>query len=168
MPFVLNSSFCPFGRTVRIALISSMSDINSNVHVYELLENQLQHIGLDFVEYDIVTLDHRQHHVTDIHNHVMNDESSDQVEYNHVSFQFSYLMELFLNLIQPKDVDAVRLSMNYLDAEENHDSNILKMIQFTVLFTVLFKYLALQSMVVLNSECGISRCDLGCSTPSVV
>ena len=139
MPFVLNSSFCPFGRTVRGALIS-MSDINSSVRVYELLENRLQHIELDFVEYDIVTLDHRQHHVTDIHNHVMNDESFDQVKYNHVSFQFSYLMELFLNLIQPKDVDAVRLSMSYLDAEENHDSNILKMIQFTVLFTVLFKY----------------------------
>ena len=121
------------------------SDINSNVHVYELLENPLQHIGLDFVEYDIVTLDHRQHHVTDIHNHVMNDESFDQVEYNHVSFQFSYLMELFLNLIQPKDVDAVRLSANYLDAEENHDSNILKMIQFTVLFSELLRYLALQS-----------------------
>ena len=128
MPFVLNSSFCPFGWTVRVALISSFNrpDINSNVHVYELLENRLQHIELDFVEYGIVTLDHRQHHVTDIHNHVMNDESFDQVEYNHVSFQFSYLMELFLNLIQPKDVDAVRLSANYLDAEENHDSNILK------------------------------------------
>ena len=112
--------------------MDGQSDINSSVHVYELLENQLQHIGLDFVEYDIVTLDHRQHHVIDIHNHVMNDESFDQAEYNHVNFQFSYLMELFLNLIQPKDVDAVRLSTNYLDAEENHDSNILKMIQFTV------------------------------------
>ena len=84
-----------------------------------------------------MTLDHQQHHVIDIHSHVMNDESFDPVEYNHVSFQFSYLMELFLNLIPPKDVDAVRLSANYLDAEENHDSNILKMIQFTVLFTVL-------------------------------
>ena len=60
----------------------------------------------------------------------MNDESFDQVEYNHVSFQFSYLMELFLNLIQLKDVDAVRLSMNYLDDEENHDSNILGTIQY--------------------------------------
>ena len=139
MPFVLNSSFCPFGRTVRDALIS-MSDINSSVRVYELLENRLQHIGLDFVEYGIVTLDHQQHHVTDIHNHVMNDESFDQVKYNHVSFQFSYLMELFLNLIQPKGDDAVRLSANYLDAEENHDSNILKMIQFTVFLTVLYKY----------------------------
>ena len=98
-----------------------------------LPESRLQHIELDFVEYDIVTLDHQQHHVTDIHNHVMNDESFDQVKYNHVSFQFSYLMELFLNLIQPKGDDAVRLSANYLDAEENHDSNILKMIQFTVL-----------------------------------
>ena len=144
MPFVLNSSLYPLGRIVRIALISSFNrpDINSNVHVYELLENRLQHIELDFVEYGIVTLDHRQHHVTDIHNHVMNDESFDQVEYNHVSFQFSYLMELFLNLIPPKDVDAVRLSANYLDAEENHDSNILKMIQFTVLFT---KSLVLQT-----------------------
>ena len=104
--------------------------VSSSVRVCELPENLLLHIVLDFVEYDIVKLDHPQHHVIGSHNHVMNDESFDQVEYNHVSFQFSYLMELFLNLIQLKDVDAVRLSMNYLDDEENHDSNILRTIQY--------------------------------------
>ena len=128
MPFILNSS-----------VFSSISAdcpglpgpyISSSVRVCELPENLLPHIVLDFVEYDIVKLDHPQHHVIGSHNHVMNDESFDQVGYNHVSFQFSYLMELFLNLIQLKDVDAVRLSMNYLDDEENHDSNILKMIQY--------------------------------------
>ena len=139
MPFILNSSvFRPFRRTVRGAPVR----VSSSVRVCELPENLLLHIVLDFVEYDIVKLDHPQHHVIGSHNHVMNDASFDQVGYNHVSFQFSYLMELFLNLIQLKDVDAVRLSMNYLDDEENHDSNILRTIQYQFMVPKNFRKLS--------------------------
>ena len=140
MPFILNSSV--FSSISADCPGPSGLYISSSVRVYELPENLLLHIVLDFVEYDIVKLDHPQHHVIGSRNHVMNDESFDQVKYNHVSFQFSYLMELFLNLIQLKDVDAVRLSMNYLDDEENHDSNILRTIQYQFMVPQNFRKLS--------------------------